>query len=120
MNITKRCIVLFISLMLLSLSSNASAAAFWKTGKITRTLTETGFYGGCMIKLSTSIANGCPNNGWVSLDCEGKFSDPGEGNRAYASALVALALDKKVSVYVEDTKRVTNNYCVARRLDIRP
>lgn len=112
---------LFLPLLIiltLGISSNAWSINFWKTGTIVRTLTDSTKYGGCMIQLSVGVGNGCPSNGWVSLDCDAIFSDPGEGQRAYATALVALTLDKKISVHINNEQK-HNDYCVATRLDIR-
>ena len=109
--------ILVLSVFFLTLSSSAWSATFWKTGKIVRTLTEATYYGGCMIQLSANVGNGCPANGWVSLDCDAKFTDPGQGQRAYASALVAFTLDKNVSIIIDNTKK-NDDYCVVRRLDI--
>ena len=98
----------------LLLAAQAQAAGFWRTGDITRTLSDR-VYGGCMIHLSTKIENGCPASGWVSLDCVGKYGK--NGNQMYASALTALTMGKQVSVYVHNHEK-HNTYCVARRLDI--
>lgn len=98
----------------LLLATQAEAAGFWRSGTITRTLSDR-FYGGCMIHISTKIANGCPNNGWVSLDCQGLYG--AHGDQMYASALTALTMGKKVSMYIHNHEK-HNSYCVARRLDI--
>lgn len=119
MKMIKRPVLLLLTITILSLSSTAWSANFWRTGEITRTLTESTKYGGCMVQLSRNVANGCPNSGWVSLDCDANHSDPGDGQRAYASALVALTLGKQVSVFIDNTKK-NDSYCVARRLDILP
>lgn len=111
--------VIIATIIILSITTTAWSASIWKTGTVTRTLTDTQYYGGCMVLISTPIANGCPNNGWVSLDCDGTYSQAGEGQRAYASALVALSLGKQVSILVNTTQK-HNGYCVARRLDIIP
>lgn len=118
MKLKKSKLLVLLFLATIFVSSNVFAASFWKTGTITRTMTDTSFYGGCMIHLSTSISNGCPSSGWVSLDCNATKTPLGTGQRAYASALVALSLGKKVSVKVDNGIKV-NNHCVATRVDIR-
>jgi len=70
-----------------------------------------------MIQLSTNIANGCPDNGWVSLDCAGTFGSPSDGKRAYVTALLAFQMGKQVSVMVNNEEK-HNDYCGIRRLDI--
>jgi hypothetical protein len=92
------------------------SASFYKTGTIKRTLSGTN-YGGCMIQLSTGIGSGCPSSGWVSLDCDGKKIPMALGKRNYASATVAASIKKRVSVRIDNSKKV-NNYCVATRLDV--
>lgn len=99
-------------------SASAHSALFWKTGEISRTLTHSDSFGGCMIQLTESIGNGCPDNGWVSLDCEGETIDSEDGKRAYATSLVALTLNKTLSVQIDNTLKV-DGYCVAKRIDIR-
>ena len=115
MKLKKILINVFICVGLLA-AVQAEAAEFWRTGNITRVLTDR-FYGGCMINLSVFIENGCPIAGWVSLDCEDKYSPPGTGNRMYAMALTAFSLNKRVSVLVNNTEK-HNGYCVARRVDM--
>jgi hypothetical protein len=92
------------------------ASTFWKSGKVTRILTDNGYYGKCMIRLSFSAVNGCRGN-WVSLDCEGKYLDKGDGDRMLNIALVAQNMNKKVSVKIDSSKKFAG-YCVATRIDI--
>ena len=96
--------------------SSALAGGFWTTGKVTRTLTDQ-YYGGCMIALDVPINNGWPNSGWVSLDCQGKYMSKENAERAYGTAVSAIAMNKKVSVYVHNHQK-HNNFCVARRVDM--
>ena len=103
--------------VLITCSSSALATSFWKTGTIVRVLTDKTLYGGCMIQLSSNIGNGCPDNGWVSLDCKGIYSEPSDGKRAYVTALLAFQMGKQVSVFVNNEEK-NNDYCVARRVDI--
>lgn len=117
--IPHRVILVILTLVFgLFMATHATANTFNKTGTIVRTLTDSAHYGGCMLKLSTPIGNGCPNNGWVSLDCDAQFSDAGEGQRAYASALVAFSLGKTITVTINNSQQ-HDGYCVVRRLDIR-
>jgi hypothetical protein len=55
-----------IGLLALGLSSSATSAEFWRTGTVLRVMSNSNAYGGCMVELSVSIRNGCPNNKWVS------------------------------------------------------
>lgn len=112
--------IIALTLGLTVVAQSASAANIYRSGDILRVMSNTQFYGYCMIQLSSNIGSGCPNEGWVSLDCKDQFSGvPGSGNRQYATALTAYALQKKVSVGIDNTKK-HNGYCVAHRIDIRP
>ncbi len=105
-----------VGLVLAVFSISAQAQGFWVHGKIVRTLSQADAYGGCMILMDTPIGHACPSNfNYVSLDCEGHYSRAG-GDKAYTSALMAYALDKSVSVFIDDAKKL-NTYCVAIRLD---
>jgi len=84
------------------------------TGTIIKTLSDSQNYGGCMIQLSKSIGTGCLQN-WVSLDCNGNYSNSGE--RHYATALMAFSLNKSVTVAFDSTKK-HNGYCVVTRIDV--
>ena len=103
-------------LLMFFISMNASATLFWATGKIDRTLADTS-YGGCMVHLDVIIANGCPANGWVSLDCKNTYYPAGEGDRKFNTALAAAIAGKTVSVYINNTQK-HDGYCVAKRIDI--
>ena len=70
-----------------------------------------------MVAISTIIGNGCPGNGWLSLDCHDVYYAAGSGNRKYATVLTAYALNKRISVKLDNTKK-HNGYCVAERLDM--
>lgn len=88
---------------------------------IQRTLIQHGSFGGCMIQLDKSIADAglsCPTANWVSLDCVGTFSSVAGTQRMFDSTQMAFALDRKVSVQVDDSK-THNGYCTVIRLDIR-
>jgi hypothetical protein len=117
----KKRVVIFIGMVLLaSTVSSVNAEVFNRVGKVRRTLSagSGSGYGGCMVNLSTVIGNGCPNNGWVSLDCDDLYStNKGVGGRGYASAVIAAAMGKTVTVRVNTDKK-HGNYCVAERLDI--
>jgi len=104
--------------LVIVLSAPSNAASFWRTGKVTRTLSDIA-YGQCMVHLDVSVANGCPSSGWVSLDCVGTFAVKEIGERNYATALAASMASKKISVYIDNAKK-HNGYCVARRVDMLP
>jgi len=105
---------MLVAALLAGASMTAQSAT--RTGTILKTLSDGQNYGGCMIQISNNIGNGCPSN-WVSLDCNGGFSNAGE--RHYASALMAFSLGKSVTVHVDSTSGKTyNTFCVATRIDV--
>ena len=101
---------------LLTLPTISMATDFWKSGTINRVLVHTGAYGKCMLNISVILGNGCPSS-WISLDCEGKYTDKGDGDRLLQVALIAQTMNKKISVQVDNSKK-HNGYCIARRIDI--
>lgn len=113
----KKVIMVFISVFLLMSAIPVKAEKFWVTGNVKRTLTDDSAYNGCMILLSTSLGNGCPGGGWVSLDCKGVEFSASAGSRKYASAIVAASTNKQVSIYVDNAK-TAGPYCIAQRLDV--
>jgi hypothetical protein len=92
-----------------------------KNATINRILIQEGLYGGCMIQIDQNIADAglvCPANNWVSFDCEGFYGSKASAQRAFDSVQMAFALQKKVSLYVDDSKTHNVNFCVAVRIDV--
>jgi len=58
----------------------------------------------------------CPS-AWVSFSCDGTFNTQAIGFRKLDQAQMAMALNKRVHLYIEDSKK-HNGYCFARRIDI--
>jgi len=116
MNI-KRLSIVGMSIVMLGLTQTASAGEFFRAGKITRVITASNNFGNCMVLLDSSISNGCPSSGWVSLDCKGVYFPTVIGKRKYAAALTAFTLKSKVLLKVDNTKK-HDGYCVASRIDI--
>lgn len=106
------------SLLLMGMSGSLVATEFWRTGTVERVLTDATLYGGCMVQLSSRIANGCPNNGWVSLDCTNTHFSESASKNKYALVLTAFALNKKISIKVDNNLK-HNTYCVAKRIDLK-
>jgi hypothetical protein len=104
-------------LLLMGMSGSLVAAEFWRTGTVERIITGATLYGGCMLLLSRRIANGCPNNGWVSLDCAHTYSSESSTKNKYALVLTALVTNKKISIKVDNSKKI-DNYCVVKRIDL--
>ena len=100
---------------LIAVPTLAMSGSFWKSGNIDRILIESIGYGKCMIHIPFAETSGCKS--WVSLDCEGKYLDKGDGDRMLNVALIAQNMGKKISVKIDSSKKFAN-YCVATRLDI--
>jgi hypothetical protein len=110
-NITK---LIWVLLMMIPVS--VVAAEFWKSGNVNRVLIDAKDYGKCMINVSFEATNGCYGS-WVSLDCEGKYSNKGDGDRMLNTALIAQNMNKKVSIKISDSQKY-GGYCVVTRLDL--
>jgi hypothetical protein len=88
-----------------------------------RTSTVTGdtSYGGCMAALGAAVntATNSPNcpGAWVTFSCIGTYAPKEQAFHMLDQAQLALALDKKVNVLVDDTKK-HNGYCFARRISV--
>ena len=113
-----RIVGLVVSIALTS-SMVASAAEFQATGVIEKTLSNDGSsWGGCMAKLSSWLGPNCGKR-WVSFSCSGPgtYFSKDVAYRLFDTALMAFALGKQVTVYLDDQKK-HNGYCVAHRIDV--
>lgn len=95
----------------------AAHAAVLKVGgaTITQVNSDTAF-GQCYAVLNKAPSSGCTSK-TISFDCQGKFYKNGEGNRHYATSLLAFSLNKKVNVWVDSSKKY-GSVCVARRISV--
>lgn len=90
--------------------------------KVNRTLvTGNTTFGGCMAMLDKAIntasnAPNCPGN-WVSFSCTGPFTSKDMAFHLLDQAQLGLALNKQVTVVVDDTKK-HNGICYAYRIDV--
>jgi hypothetical protein len=113
---------LIAALVLASCAMPSLADIAWvNNANIKKILIEDNKYGGCMVLLDKSVADtglACPT-AWVSLDCDGLFGSKLSAQRKFDSAQMAFALDKNVSLQVDDSKKFNENYCVAVRIDVR-
>jgi len=101
---------------LLVLPTSSMAEQFWKSGKVNRILIDGSSYGKCMMQLTVALGNNCPGT-WVSLDCEGKYLEKGDGDRFLNIATIAQTMDKTVSIKFDNAKK-HGGFCVATRLDL--
>lgn len=97
-----------------------SATAAIDNAKVTRTMVDSGAFGGCMALLSVNPKTRLPTcaSGWVTFSCTGDFNEVVMGYQKLDQAKLALATGKSVYVLVDDSKK-HNGYCFARRIDVR-
>ena len=121
----KRMMIGVAALLALSLGALAYGATMAVTSKFNRTLSaDDGTFGGCMAQLDTSLREAgldCGSN-WVTFSCSGNasqeaFTNRDDAYRKFDSALMAFALDKRVSVTVTDEMK-QNGHCFAKRVDV--
>ncbi len=110
-----------LSLTLLALSNHAYSDTAWiKGATIKQVLNQSNAYGGCMLYLDTAIADSgldCPSK-WVALSCDGTFNNRDVAARMYDVGMMAIALDKKVNIRVDDAIK-HSGYCVVKRMDLK-
>ena len=84
-------------------------------------LVDANYYGGCMAQLNKTISSAspavnCPSD-WISFSCTGTYVSKDLAFFMLDQAQLALSLNKKVKVFVDDTKK-HNSYCFANRIDV--
>ena len=111
MNIGKKYLQSVILTCLLIISSGASAAAEWVSGKVLYLYTDSSLYGGCMVNIESETSLSCPQR-WFSMGCAGDFLSKQEASKNYDMAKMAFVMDIPVNVWVNDSLKY-NGYCVA-------
>ena len=108
------------AMLLVGCVTPALADIAWVKGAtIKRTLIQEDAFGGCMILVNKTIADAglsCPSR-FVSFSCDGTFSSKVNAQNMLDSAQMAFALNKKVNLQIDDSKK-HNSYCVAVRIDV--
>ena len=106
------------AMVLLTISSLSYASTATISGAtITKTVLQNGSYGNCMVRLDKPLRNlNCPAS-WVSFSCDGTYQPREVANSMFDSAQMALALDKKVNIRIDDLKK-HNGYCFGFRIDV--
>lgn len=82
-------------------------------------LSSDDLYGGCMAALSAdpqAVLPGC-GAGWVTFSCTGDFTDQVRAYRMVDQAQLAYATNRRLRVFVDDTKK-HNGYCFTPRVDV--
>ena len=113
---------LILSLVFFALSNHAHSDTAWiNSAKIKQVLNQSNAYGGCMLLLNKSIADSgldCPASNWVALSCDGTFNNRDVAAHMYDVGMMSIALDKKLSVQVDDSKKHAG-FCVVKRMDMK-
>jgi hypothetical protein len=114
-----RPLAVFVFLLQCFIVSPVSADRATVVGKPVRILVSESAFGGCMVQLSSDPQSQLPNCGssWVTLSCDGTYMPKDVSNRLLEQAQMAFALEKGLSVHVDDARR-HNGYCLAYRIDI--
>ena len=115
--------LLIISLIaMLGFTSLAQAATATIPAKVKTLLAaDGGRWGECMALLDVSVQSylpTCPAGNWVTFSCSGVFTTKDVANRMFDLAQMAKALNRPVSVYVDDSKK-HNGYCYVNRIHLR-
>jgi len=110
-------LIITLAIATIAFSSNLFAAKASIDAKVTRVLMDDERYGQCMAQLDVLIASSgldCPSN-YVTLSCSGDFSTKDIAYHKFENAQMSLALNKRIKVYIDDTKK-HNGYCYAYRV----
>ena len=82
-------------------------------------ITDGGEFGGCMVRLDKPLADfglNCPSR-WVTFGCSGAFASREVAYRMFDLAQMAFSLGFRVSVFVDDARKL-DGYCYASRIDV--
>lgn len=108
-------------LLVAALALPLQAATMNIKATIEKTLTTTDDrFGGCMVWLSVSPSDegmDCPTGNWVTFSCSGEHASKSSALRMFDSAQMAFALNRNVTVTVDDGKK-HNNWCFVSRIDV--
>ena len=93
------------------------------TAGITRTMVVADDrWGGCAARLSVSPADeglaNCANN-WVTFSCSGVHTSKSSALAMFDQAQMAYVLDRRVRVFVDDSKK-HNGLCFVNRIELLP
>ncbi len=112
------CIPAIVALAVLP-SPPANAYKEWVSNlTIERVLSNTdGSWGNCMVYVSAPAPNAdCPSR-WFHFSCDGSYVTPDVGRQNFNVAYAAFLADKRVNLYVDDTKK-DSSYCFVQRIDV--
>lgn len=113
-------IALILSVLTLFSGSAQAATKFVKGVSLTNImLTGDGAFGDCMVAIPNKIADfglNCAGS-YVTFSCSGDHTSKARATKMLDLAQMAFAMDKKVDIFIDDSKK-HNNYCFARRINL--
>ena len=110
---------IFLGLTVLCIGSLANAETASFIARVDQILiTETNF-GGCMAAPATNPQNvlAACKAGWLTMSCDGSHFSKSHAKALLEQAQIALALDKRVRLHIDDSRR-NNGYCLLYRMDL--
>jgi hypothetical protein len=110
--------VISVVILLMGFPHAASAAISATSGTVEELLSSDSLFGECMARVQGYRPPSDCSPVWVSVDCAGDFNSKESSRRMFEVFQMALALEKPVDVFVEDTQR-HNGWCVVKRVDVR-
>jgi hypothetical protein len=116
----KNSVIFLVAFCLLGASSaTLSAEIKVPDATVMKILVDSKKFGGCMISLDKVLADfglNCDSK-WVTFACDGTYGAKDIAFRQLDQAQMAMALDKKVNLLVDDSKNL-DGYCYASRIAI--
>lgn len=89
--------------------------------RITRTLVAADAFGGCMAALDVAPSESgldCrAGSKWVTFSCTGEHAARSAALRMFDSAQLAFVMERRVRVWVDDTRK-HNGFCFVSRIDV--
>lgn len=104
--------------LLIGVPHAAFAAISVSSGTVEELLSSENLFGNCMARVAGYSPPSDCSPVWASVDCSGDFNSKDNSRRMYETLQMAMALEKPVDLFVDDTER-HNGWCVVKRVDIR-
>ena len=101
-------------------AASVNAAVEGITTTVTRTMSlADDRFGGCAVRLNDAPGESglnCSSN-WVTFSCSGDHASKSNAARNFDSAQMAFALNRRIRVWVDDSK-THNGLCFVERIDV--
>ena len=87
---------------------------------VERSIVDSENFGGCMLLLEDMPSElNCGTSNWVSASCTGDFNSASFGWRKFEIGQMAQALNRRVRVFLDDSRK-HNGKCFILRIDLLP